>query len=124
MYYLSKMVSEQLKEGDDYFSKEDKVFEIYVSEIKKSLDFNDNTFADATHLNERSRAKLLKALKENLLNIEVNAIYFKTPLDVCLARNEQREGLALVPREQVRKMFYSMTEPLEEEGFKNVFLIK
>ena len=112
-----------LKEGDDYFSKEDKVFEIYVSEIKKSLDFNDNTFADATHLNESSRGKLLRRIGSALKGVEVIAIVIKVPLEVSLDQNEKRKGSrSYVPRSVVRRMYYQFTMPTFEEGFDKIYV--
>ena len=51
-----------IKPGEDYFSKEKEVFSIYIENLKKSLNNNNITIADATHLNFASRKKLLTPL--------------------------------------------------------------
>ena len=50
-----------LGENDDYFSKEKEVWDEYVKQAKDSLSKNDDTILDATHLNEASRTKILRA---------------------------------------------------------------
>lgn len=111
-----------LRDGDDYFSKEDEVWKTFVDKIKYFLNSYDvmTVFADATHLNEKSRSKLLYALGDSLKDVEVNVIVMDTPLAVCLERNEQREGIKKVPRGQIRRMFYSFTMPTLDEGFDNI----
>ena len=44
-----------LQEGDEYFSKENEVYRIFVDEIRKSIDENENTYVDATNLNKFAR---------------------------------------------------------------------
>ena len=80
-----------LDEGDDYFSKEKLVWEEYIKAAKAALFLNDNTFLDATHLNETSRTKILRALKDSLKDVEINAIVIKPSLDIILKQNNMRE---------------------------------
>lgn len=105
-----------LKNGDDYFAYEDKVYKIFVNEIQKNLDSGKDVYADATHLNEKSRVKLLDAL--NLEGVKLIAVCFDTPLEVCLERNKKRAGRAYVPRSVLRRMFYSKTDPAFDEKYK------
>ena len=79
-----------LEDGDAYFKNEDTVWNMYVDAIKNSLQENEHTILDATHLNERSRNKILDRL--NLNDVNINVIYFKVPLNVCIDRNSQRTG--------------------------------
>ena len=46
-----------VKEDEEYFSKEKEVYAEFISQIKEALKFEAEVFADATHLNETSRAK-------------------------------------------------------------------
>lgn len=47
-----------------------------------------------------------------------------TPLDVCLQRNAQRSGRALVPEDVIRDMHQHMTIPNYDEGFDAIIMIK
>lgn len=107
-----------LKEGEDYFSHEEEVTKLFWKNIQDGLDNPNVTdvIADATHINEKSRMKLL-----NHLTIpdgcRVNVVQFDTPLEECFERNAHREGRALVPKGIIRRMFFSRTDP-EEDNFK------
>lgn len=122
-YETSKYVSRDeirfamLKDEDDYFKYEKKVFKKFISEIQKALDDGINVvYADATHINTQSRMKTLNALNigENVLVIPV---YFDTPLRLCLERNKMRSGRALVPDDVVIRMFNSKTSPIDTDNY-------
>jgi len=111
-----------LEDGESYFSKEKKVWQEYVYEASYSLIRNTDTILDATHLNEASRGKILRALKEYLNGVEVNIIFFNVPLEVAIERNNKREGRAYVPEEAIRRMHSQMTLPTLEEGFSHIYI--
>ena len=100
-----------LSDTDDYFAKEDAVFAEFVKRINNAIADSNiyNIIVDATHLNWASRNKTLRNL--HLENCKVIAVVFNTPLNVCLDRNEKREGRAKVPRGVIRRMFYQRTNP-------------
>lgn len=116
-----------LDSGDNYFSKETQVFSTFVSMIVTALqDFSiDRVFADASHLNEGSRKKLLDAIKLNMSldKIEINVIWMRTTLDTCIERNNNREGRALVPEDTIRSMYKAQTMPKAYEGINKVYLV-
>lgn len=110
-------------EDEEYFSKEKEVFNEFADQINKALSQGYNVFADATHLNEKSRNKLLRAITEKPSSIE--CIWMRTPLEAALERNENRKGTrSYVPRGNIRRMFYSMTKPLFEEGFNTIYIVR
>lgn len=111
-----------LEENDDYFSKENEVWKIFINDIKKGLKEYDNTIVDATHFNSRSRGKLLCALGSILKDVEVNIIFIDTCLAKCLEQNEMREGRSRVPRSVIRRMFYGIEMPTLDEGFNNIYI--
>lgn len=69
-----------VKENEEYFSKETEVFEQFISKIKAGLDEEGiyNVIADATHLNIKSRQKLINALHRN--NIQIIPVVMQTDL--------------------------------------------
>lgn len=106
---------------DDYFSHEDEVWEQFVNTIVEALNDGKSVVADATHLSKGSRRKLFNAVMPRLKNREerrmiVLGLYFDVPLEVCLERNAQRTGRALVPEDQIRNMYVNLTPPDETEG--------
>lgn len=113
-----------LKEDDEYFSKEDEVWAEFIDWIKTSLERNDNTIVDATHLNARSRMKLLRALGSSLKNIIINTIAFEAPLEWCIHNNNQREDRAYVPLSVLKRLYICYEQPRYEEGFDNIYIIK
>lgn len=109
-----------LKDGEPYFSKENQVIDAFVGLIDNALQMNKRfVFADATHLNRGSRAKLLNRLKNKPEQIWV--CYVKVPLDIALQRNSTRTGRALVPEESIKQMYNSLDYPKKEEGIFGVF---
>lgn len=103
---------EVVQEGEEYFSKEKKVFGLFASAVQADIDsdFITDIYVDATHLNEASREKLLGRLK-NLDKVNLNAIVFDIPLEVCLERNAQRTGRACVPETAIRNMYNNFRNP-------------
>lgn len=99
-----------IKEGDEYFSQENKVFNSFCRQIRSSLLGNGKCIADATHLALASRKKLLN--KIDIDDLKVTICYIKTPLSMCLERNSHRTGLSCVPESAIKRMYYSIEEPV------------
>lgn len=113
-----------VKENEEYFSKEKKVFKTFIEEIVRGLKDYDVTVADATHLNQGSRLKLLNSLGANLKGVRVEAIVLRTSLDTALARNSQRIGRELVPEDAIKSMSNNFTFPKFEEGFDAINIVE
>ena len=111
-----------VKENEDYFSKEKEVFRKYIEEIKEGLYIGYDVFADATHINEASRGKLLRALGKSLKGVEVEAIVINTSLNTILNQNSLRAGRELVPETTIRNMFSQFKVPSLEEGFDKIWI--
>ena len=109
-------------EGEEYFSKEDEVFNRFISEINSSLKIGMDVYADATHLTKSSRWILLKNIDAPV--DEVNVIWIKTPLEVALQRNDKRTGRALVPKTVVKRMFSQTEAPSFKEGFNKIYIVE
>ena len=101
-----------VQEGEEYFSKEKQVFNLFVRAVQADIDSNFITdiYVDATHINEASREKLLRRLK-NLENVNLNAVIFDISLETCLERNAQRTGRACVPETAIRNMYNNFRNP-------------
>ena len=113
-----------VSEDEEYFSKEDEVYNLFIKGIANALNFNNEVFADATHLNERSRAKTLRALGKHLKDVEVNVIYVRVPIEIAIERNENRIGTrAYVPKSVIRRMYSQTTMPIKEEGFEHIYIV-
>lgn len=113
-----------LKEGDGYFSKEKQVKAAFVKAVQDALNRGDeNIYIDATHLNKFSRDWLLDRLSLPTA-YDINCICFIVPLNVCLERNAQRTGRALVPESALRDMWNRFVLPDKTERFDHVYTVK
>lgn len=117
-----------IKEEDDYFSKEKQVFGEFVNRICRNLDdaWTGNVIADATHLNEFSRDKLINAIRRARPNAPLNItmVYFDIPLEVCKFRNNKRSGRALVPEHVLEKMYAQLEFPKLRKGLECIEIVR
>ena len=109
-----------LEKDDEYFAKEYEVFTKWIETIQSYIDNKDEEcyiIADATHLNENSRNKLLDHL---MLpdDIKILPVVVNPDLEKCLERNELREGRSRVPRSAMRRMYNCFKVPTENEKYK------
>lgn len=110
-----------LQDGEDYFMHEDEVIELWIKAIQTSIDnpFIKEIYVDATHLNDRSRAKTLSHLELTPDVKVVNAV-FDLPLQVCLQHNAQRTGREFVPESVIRRMYNSFRMP--NNGYETIMV--
>ena len=126
--YKDKIVSRDeirfslVNPDEEYFSKENQVFNEFVRTINDNLALGYNVFADATHLNSASRLKLLRKITAEVDEIDV--IWIKVPLKVALERNELREGRSYVPPTVIKNMFNSLQMPDFNEGIDKVYIVE
>lgn len=115
-----------VNEDEEYFSKEDEVFRQYVNKISRALAYGATVWADATHLNVKSRLKLLNAL--TFAPDEIEIIYINTSLEDTLDQNEKRFGTrAFVPESAVIRMWRSIQEPEFHEGnwtYNKIYIVE
>lgn len=123
-YHISrdKIRFSLIKDGDEYFSKEKLVYQTFVSEIQKLInDENDNIIiADATHINEVSRSKLLNSLV--LTDTKVCCFNFLTSCHTCLERNEKRVGREKVPAEVIKRMNIQFFPADQHESYRYMMI--
>lgn len=109
-------------EDEEYFSKESQVFRTFVREIENKLKDHQIVVADATHLNEASRSKLINAVSRPE-NCELVSLFFDVPVGTCLSQNEKRKGTrSYVPPSAIRRMGNQLTMPSYSEGFNTIYL--
>ena len=108
--------------GGDYFAYEEEVFEKFIHQIIGSLVVDEITIADATHLNAKSRARVLNEVAR--FADEIEAVVMDVHLLTALERNDEREGRAFVPRGVIRRMYFQMETPTIEEGFTKITIIR
>lgn len=112
-----------ISDKNEYFSKEKEVFSKFVEKMNNSLNKNDCTIIDATHISKASRAKILRRV-ENPANVRLLVLYLTTPIDVCMQQNDLRTGMEQVPHEVIEKMAKQFEDPTEKEftgfGFDGV----
>lgn len=112
---------ELLKDEEEYFSHEDEVWETFIHTIIFHLQHGRTVYADATHLNQASRAKVLQEVA--MYAEEIQCIWLNTLLETALSRNALREGRALVPTKVIRNMYRNMQDPQLSEGFDKIIII-
>lgn len=111
-----------VKEDEDYFSKEDLVFKTFLDEIGKSVVEHTVTFADATHLNLKSRNKVLDTIKD-IEDIDIIPVNFMLSLETCLTQNSQRTGRKRVPNTVIEKMWWDFVPAGLEEKYEYARII-
>lgn len=114
----------KVNESEDYFAKEDEVFNEYCSRINYYLSNGFNVYADATHLTGKSRNKLLNNITFDLNNVSITVVFFNTPLEVAIERNNQREGRAKVPENVIRNQYEHLVKPTHNEKYKYDYIME
>ena len=112
-----------LEDSDEYFSKENLVFNTWIDEIQTALnDKNiENVYIDATNLNKKAREKVLGKL--NLMYANLIAVNFLIPIETCIERNSKRTGRALVPQDAIENMYKSFSPAVATEGYLTIINI-
>lgn len=111
-----------ITDEEHYFSHEDEVYNIFVKRIAAGLQEGMNVIADATHLGNSARTKLVKALaKAGVQNNMYNIIFVQmgTSVQECIERDSHRTGRTHVTASVVRRMYSQASTPTMNE-FPNV----
>ena len=98
----------------------DRVFETLRYLLRQRLGLHRAaTFIDATNLTAQERAPYIGMGKA--YGCEIEAVFFDTPIAVCLGRNAARSRV--VPEEALVQMAAKLIPPTLEEGFTRVTVI-
>lgn len=101
-----------VKENEPYFSREKEVFEAFISQICDGLAAGKEVIANATHINEVSRKKLLNAVRRHYCG-EFNIIYYIVVknYDIISRQNSKRQGRERVPEKSLQDIYNKFTVP-------------
>ena len=114
---------ELIGESSKYFEKEQEVFNEFVYRIQTALDKNDkNVIADATHINQKSRNKLLNKMK--LKDVKIHILFINTPLERCLERNNNRDEIERLPDKVIYDFYQRLELPSHNEKYKYLSIIE
>lgn len=113
-----------INDWEDYFSKEDQVFYIFIKNIQMAI-YDESgprkIYCDATHLTKKSRDKVLNALDLN--NVEdITVLVLRPSLREALRRSDLRTGRRRVPPYVIRRMWNQFQPP--EEDKDRIFKVK
>ena len=104
-----------LKENEDYFAKEPAVFNEFVRVLAQHLQHFNTVVADATHINIWSRKKLTNAIDKYFKDYRIVYVVCAPSLQVCLYRNNKRNGRTCVPEKVIREMFDKFHPPIMDQ---------
>ena len=109
-----------IKDDEEYFSKEDEVFDVFIENINIVLldSVTEEIYVDATHLTEKARNKVLDELVWPQCEVKIIPVVVHPDLKTTLAQNEQREGRAFVPRSVIKRMDTQFTRPTFHEKYQ------
>lgn len=99
------------------------VYRLCIEELKNG----GNVILDATHITPKVRKRTFDALDQYDVEYDKIAIYFDTPVDVCIKRVEIRNKdpkELFLPLEVIESYGKNIIMPTKEEGFKEVLIIK
>ena len=112
---------DMLQPGEHYFSREDDVYAEFVKQVAQALTspWVNEVYADATHLTEQARMKLVYCVDRKLpqdFKYDLMAVVIFPPVEVAIQRNAQRTGRACVPETVIRNMYNSFEDPWDDEN--------
>lgn len=113
-------IREELTGNASDQSQNGRVFSVAKTRVENYLKNNQSVIIDATSVNHKSRKMWVEVGKQN--KAKVIAYYINTPLDIALARNNNRDRK--VPDDVIRKQHSMLTKPSVSEGIDEVYEIK
>ena len=114
----SDAIREELFNGKQGKEETKEVFEVMFLRTMQALEQDLDVIYDATNVSYKDRRRLLNSTPKDVRK-ECFAII--TPIDVCKARNSQRENP--VPEEVIDRMVKRFNYPLASEGFDYIGFI-
>lgn len=108
-------------EDKNMFIHEGEVIQTFIDTINNRIHLPEDysfIFADATHLSEKARNKILDNL--DLKDVNVVPVVFNVSLDLTVKHNEKRRKMkrAYVPVSVIRRMYANFQKPTFHEKHK------
>lgn len=88
----------------------------------KHIDEPDAIFFDAILVRRSERKPILDKARAH--GIPAVAVWFRTPLDVCLARNRARPADEVADEHGIRNVFAAIERPTILEGFEQIIAVE
>lgn len=113
----SDAIRQWLADDDTDQTIHDRVFQTLRYLLRQRLALGRPvTYVDATNLTPQERAPYIGIGKS--YGCDVEAVFFAVPLEICRARNAQRNRV--VPDEAMAKMAAKLVPPSASEGFDRI----
>ena len=90
--------------------------------LKDTLISEKSCVIDNTNVTAAERAKYIEAGKK--YGYKVIGYYFRSSIDECRIRNEQRQGKKQVPEVALRDKAAHLERPSKQEGFDELYYVK
>lgn len=100
---------EYVSDQEHYYDHEYEVYQEFCKRIDMHLMDEKTVIADATHLTVGSRKKLLDTLR--VIPDEIVMVYIDTPFEICMQRNNARQGITRVPEKHMYAMRNRLRQP-------------
>lgn len=119
-----KIRFEMVKDDEDYFARENDVFNEFVRRIVEGLEAEREVIANATHITSGSRKKLIKAIRART-NCEFSIVCYAVVRDIrnIIWQNNCRVGRERVPEEAINKMYRNFEVPSFKEDEAIGFIV-
>jgi len=111
----SDAIRKELYGAEEIQGNGKQVFDLVYKRIGEELAKGNDVVFDATNLTPRARKAVFRFSAEHI------AVYVRTNLNTCLARNSAR--FRTVPKEIIFKMNGRLIPPSKLEGFKTIIII-
>lgn len=116
----SDAIREELYGDEAIQGNPSEVFDELYYRMEECLKRDLDVVIDATSIGKRERYTTIKMAKQ--YNAELEAIVFKTPIAVCIRRNDER--VRTVPDYAMDHMIRKFEDPTIAEGFDAIRVIK
>lgn len=98
--------------GDLYQNDPKKVFDLMKERLFNAIDQNvTNIWYDATNISRKNRRTLYNSIKQYKNSVNVRIICIFASLPTILKQNNLRRGLAKVPENVIKRMYFNLEVP-------------
>ena len=90
--------------------------------LEEAVDSGKSCVIDNTNVSIAERKKYIDIAKEH--GYKIIGYYFRSAIDECRIRNDQRQGKKQVPEIALRNKIAHLERPSKQEGFDELFYVK